>query len=122
MIFVIYAAVVWYWAARWRRSWRAFAVVTAALLVLGAIMAGHERVGRLIGFGVVGTMVNALLYPYSVLLGLVGYYIAVLPRPPGEGAKHPCHHCGYDLVGMEEFAAPVCPECGSAAVMGKHGR
>ncbi|HRJ49409.1 MAG TPA: hypothetical protein PKU91_02680, partial [Phycisphaerales bacterium] len=64
------------------------------------------------GFRLVGAMVNGLLYPFAALLGLVGYYIAVIPRPPGEGAQHPCEHCGYDLVGMEETDRGVCPECG----------
>ena len=83
--------------------------------MVAAIITGHQRVSALLGIGqMVPTMVNALLYPYVFLLGGVGYYMAVLPRPAGEGAKDPCAQCGYDLHGIEEFAQPVCPECGTA--------
>lgn len=111
MIFVLYAAVVWYAAARWRRTWWSFAVVTGGLLVIIGFILAQDWISLAIGFRLVGVMVNGLLYPFAVLLGLVGYYIALIPRPPGEGASVPCEHCGYDLVGMENPAG-VCPECG----------
>jgi hypothetical protein len=113
MIFVIYAAIVWWLAAKWRRTWRSFVVVTVGVLFILAIAKGHDRLAVFTGFRFVGVMVNALLYPYVILLGLMGYYIAVIPRPVGEGAHKPCRHCGYDLVGAEEFASTLCPECGA---------
>ncbi|MBL8964945.1 MAG: hypothetical protein KF787_00985 [Phycisphaeraceae bacterium] len=112
MIFVLYAAIVWYAAARWRRTWWAFSAVTAGLLLIIGFILAQGWISQAIGFRLVGVMVNGLLYPFAALLGLVGYYIAVIPRPPGEGAQHPCEHCGYDLVGMEETDRGVCPECG----------
>lgn len=118
MVFVLHAALVWWAAARWRRRWQSFIAVTGGVLMVAAVILSHQRVSALLGIGqMVPVMVNALLYPYIVLLAAVGYYIAVLPRPVGEGAKEPCDHCGYDLEGIEEFAAPVCPECGKLAVV-----
>lgn len=112
MVFVIYAAMVWWLAAKWRRTWLSFAAVTAGVLFVLALARGQEWFGVVTGIRLVNTMVNALLYPYVVLLGLMGYYIAVLPRPLGEGAHKPCRNCGYDLVGAEEFESTLCPECG----------
>lgn len=117
MIFVLYSAVVWCAAAKWRRTWRSFVVVALGVMAIAMIMFGQERLTSLVGMRMFGPMLNALLYPYVVLLGLVGFYIAVLPRPLGEGAVRPCVHCGYDLIGMEEFREQVCPECGAEIVV-----
>lgn len=114
MIFVVYSAIVWWAAAKWRRTWRAFVAVSLGLMLVAFLMIGHERIFAPLGLRMVGAMLKGLLYPYIVLLGLVGYYIAILPRPLGEGAKHPCTACGYDLVGAEEYTKLECPECGVA--------
>jgi hypothetical protein len=112
MIFVFYAGLVWYAAVKWRRRWQSFAAVTAGVALVAFFITAHPALTRLTGVRLAGTMIHALLYPYVALLGMVGYFVACLPRSPGEGAKRPCVQCGYDLVGIEEFDKPVCPECG----------
>ncbi|MGP1347462.1 MAG: hypothetical protein ACTS3F_12460, partial [Phycisphaerales bacterium] len=48
----------------------------------------------------------AALYAFIFLLG--GFVIAAA-NP--HRAQHPCHHCGYDLLGLS--APTPCPECGT---------
>ncbi len=121
MIFVVYAAIVWYAACRWRRRWPSFAAVTLGLFGMYAILQTYSLISEWTGIRIVGSMVRALLYPFTALLGLVGYYVACLPRSPGEGSLVPCTACGYDLVGMEEIERLICPECGSPHASDLHG-
>ncbi|MCC6426734.1 MAG: hypothetical protein IT435_07920 [Phycisphaerales bacterium] len=112
MIFVVYAALVWYAAAKWRRQWLSFVIVTLGVGLILAIMLSGRRLAEWTGIPILQMMVNGLLYPYIFLLGFIGYFIALIPRPPGEGSKRPCEHCGYDLIGHDDSATPICPECG----------
>lgn len=107
LIFPIFAVIVWALTMRWRRRWPAFVIVTVAvgtLLLLTRLLVAYEyllpRETRL---------VHELLWPYIGLLALVGYYIACLPRRPGE---HACPTCHYDLRGLNPRGLS-CPECGA---------
>jgi hypothetical protein len=53
---------------------------------------------------------QAVLYPYTVLVGVIGLYICCVARSRTHGA---CHGCQYDLSGQEGHEVR-CPECGLA--------
>ncbi len=111
-LFVGYAMFVWYLAARYRRSVLAFACVLAAVMFLLVVSYAHFSLGRwnpeLFIQGV-----QILLYPYTVVVGLVGLFIATLPHRHPEGS---CPVCGYSMAGLPAVSsappATSCPECG----------
>lgn len=105
--FVGYALFVWYLAARYRRTVLAYACALAGMAFLVALIYGHWVIGQFNPELMIQNM-QILLYPYTVAVGAVGFFIASLPRthPPGC-----CGRCGYNLAGLVQpiFA---CPECG----------
>lgn len=54
-------------------------------------------------------MINWLLF---IGFGVVFWVAAVLIKPRLELPGLPCHHCGYDLAGLD--VEQRCPECGNA--------
>lgn len=105
--FVGYAMLVWYLAARYRRTTLAFGCALAGTALLLVFAYGHWVVGQ----GNPALFIQGmqiLLYPYTVVVGAVALFIASLPRrfPPGA-----CPRCGYDLAGLSHPVAN-CPECG----------
>lgn len=113
MIFpVIYAVVVWWMAMHWRRRWPSFAAVGLGVLLP---MGGYVLLRR--WDGAISPMyrhVLILFWPYVVLLAMMGFYIAMLPRRAG---AHQCARCFYDLRGLSPSGLN-CPECGEP-FMGK---
>jgi hypothetical protein len=105
-LFVIYAVAVWYLAIRHRRTWRGFVSVAAGVAFLVALAYLHAYFWGYLGGLLRGFQV--LLYPYTVLVGLVGLYVASLPRNRN---PHACQGCGYDRAGLTT-GNPACPECG----------
>lgn len=105
--FVGYALFVWYLAARYRRTVLAYACALAGVALLLVLTWGHWVIGQFNPELMIQNM-QILLYPYTVAVGAVGFFIASLPRthPPGC-----CGRCGYNLAGLVQpiFA---CPECG----------
>lgn len=108
LAFAIYAVLVWYLAARWRRRLAGFASVAAGLAVLVATAWLHIRLSVWTHGRIYLPVLQALLYPYIVLVGVVGVYVTCLPR-----AARPmhCSSCDYDLAGLGA-SLPRCPECG----------
>lgn len=112
--FVGYALVVWYVTCRWRRQVRGFAVLLAGITGLLLVSWGHYELGQWSmlrdpdGQGIYLPVLQSIMYPYTVLVTVVGLFLAVLP------VRHPPEHCpmcGYDLAGVTHHAE-VCPECG----------
>jgi hypothetical protein len=100
---------VWYAAAKWRRRWPSFVFVAIGLLVLVGVAYLHYWLSIWTNGRINLPVLRSMLYPYIVLVGLVGVYIACLPRHrPGENV---CHACRYDLTGLK-LPTP-CPECGA---------
>lgn len=92
----------------WRRRWPSFASVGAgvtALLLLFRL--AHAWDGA---FPPLYRHIYLLFWPYTVLVGMVGLYIACLPRRP---AEYQCAKCFYDLRGLDRKGL-YCPECGQA--------
>jgi hypothetical protein len=117
VLFSIYAVIVWFAAARYRRQWRAFASIAAGVAGLVVIALFHAQLARWSQGRIYLPVLQAMLYPYIVLVALVGLYLSVLPRCVPATA---CGTCAYDLRGLGEhdlqgLAALVCPECGRHA-------
>ncbi|GEM_PF-1540130 len=120
MIFpVLYAVVLWYLAAKFRRTWRGVFAVFIGLMILvliGSLAIEGER-GWLPGSKPAvmpewwqngSKQVLVLLIPYTMLVGTVAVFLVVLPRLK---LKSGCVKCGYDLTGLRKVGM-VCPECG----------
>ncbi len=104
ILFAIYAVLIWFFAARWRRTLKGFSVVFlgAALALLTTYVAFR--------FLAKDTFVplSLLLTAEGVAVLSVGLFIVCLPaRPDG---RH-CGYCWYDMSGLDA-TVPVCPECG----------
>lgn len=101
----LYALVVWWVAAKHRRTWKAF-VFTAAggAFVLPLVDPLVYLVWWMMGEKPVWLF--PFMYAYAAVLLVVGCMLSVLPRGP-RGV--PCQACGYDLTGN---ATGLCPECG----------
>lgn len=108
MIFpVIYAALTWYFAMRWRREWPSFLAVGLSALFLYLAILMIEAWREHIPAEARGGMV--LVYPYSVLVIGIGLYICVMPRRMTETE---CRRCRYELNGLDPVDLK-CPECGT---------
>jgi hypothetical protein len=107
MIFpVIYAVLTWYAAVRWRRRWLSFVLVGLSitfLCLLGRL--AHAWEGH---FSPAFRTNFVLFWPYTLLVGVIGAYICILPRRYHDLQ---CRGCGYDLAGLE-LQELSCPECG----------
>lgn len=110
ILFVIYAALAWFAAMRWRRTLAAFAAVLAAVGGLVLLAGFHLLLNQWTGGRIFLPGLQMMLYPYTVLVGLIGVYLACLPRSIPAAS---CRACEYDLRGLAADRA-VCPECGRA--------
>ncbi|MEX2218913.1 MAG: hypothetical protein WD749_09155 [Phycisphaerales bacterium] len=112
-VFALYAVLVWWLAARWRRQWGSFAVVAAGLALLLAVAWLHYLLSLWSEGRIYLPVFQSILYPYIALVTLVGLYIACLPA----NSRLPlCPACDYDLGGLEDETTS-CPECGIPFMM-----
>lgn len=105
----LYIAFLWTLVWHFRRRWVAFVMLIAGVvpIALFSVICIHWL--RLKPTEGPPTWLYFLAAVYSVLFLLGGMIIACSRRVE---AAHPCHRCGYDLMGL---AAPTpCPECGTA--------
>lgn len=107
-LFVIYAVAVWYFAVRYRRTWRGFASVAAGIAGLVALAWLHIQLSRWTHGKIYLQQLQVLLYPYTVVVAVIGFYAACLGRNYNPAI---CLGCGYDRTGLA-LSNPVCPECG----------
>ncbi len=114
LLFTFYAALVWVLAARLRRTPAAFLVVFAGLVGLVIVSVIHSYVGRVYGFYLYA--MQAILYPYTAVVVVVGFALACVPR----NTRHGCPTCGYSLDGLAPGNA--CPECGRRSAEHKPNR
>ena len=106
--FIAYAALVWFAAVRWRRTWLGWSAVAAG--ILGIVLVGylHWQINEWTQGRIFLRVLQVLLYPYGLLVASVGFFICALPvRYAGAS----CRSCGYDLRGLETDER-TCPECG----------
>lgn len=107
-VFALYAVLVWWAAARWRRQWGSFASVLGGMAFLVVVAWFHLLLNEWTEGRLYLPVLQVVLYPYIVLVGLIGFFVACLPRTKMPGH---CRICGYDLRGLEEETS-MCPECG----------
>lgn len=105
--FTGYAMAVWFAAAVWRRQWRSFAAVALGVAGLIGIIKFHAHMGEVTQGRIYTPVLNHLLVGYTVLVGGMGLFLAVVPRRREAGH---CTRCGYDLSGASS-GQRVCPEC-----------
>lgn len=105
--FTLYIAIVWYYAACWRRTLRSFVFVALAFLGLVALALLHIKLRDWTDGAVYLPVLQGLLYPYALLVLVSG--LAVASLPPRHDVRR-CRICGYDLSGMGADQAR-CPEC-----------
>lgn len=108
-VFALYAVLVWWAAAHWRRRWGAFAAVTGGMALLVVVAWFHYLLNEWTAGRLYLPVLQVVLYPYIALVGLIGYFVACLPRTKLAGH---CRVCEYDLRGLEDETL-TCPECGA---------
>lgn len=109
MLFVVYAALVWWAALSWRRRWTGFGAVVLGVLGVWFVAKFYVWLGGLLGIDRTDSFM-ILLVPFGAIVGVVGLYIACLPVR----RESACRKCGYSLLGLEpEGGLMVCPECGA---------
>ena len=113
--FTGYLVIVWWLAARYRRTWKGFAWVGAGAVFMALVIFGHIELGVATNGRIYLPVLQPILYAYGFTVVGMGLYIACLPRRVEAGRY--CHACGYDMRGIRAGAIPgvttrVCPECG----------
>ena len=113
--FTGYAVIIWWLAAKHRRSWKGFAWVGAGALFMLLVIVGHIELGIITNGQIYVPVLQPILYAYGFTVVAMGLYIACLPRRAEAGRY--CHSCGYDLRGIRRLHADgvparICPECG----------
>lgn len=109
MLFVVYAALVWWAALAWRRRWLGFGAVVLGVLGVWFVARFYVWIGGLLGIERTDSFM-ILLAPFGVIVGVLGLYIACLPVR----RESACRKCGYSLIGLEpEKGLLICPECGT---------
>ncbi len=106
--FTVYIAIVWYYAALWRRRARSYLFVAGAFVVLVALALLHLKLRDWTDGAVYLPLLQGLLYPYAVLVLFSGIAVASLPV---RREIRSCRSCGYELTGLGESSLR-CPECG----------
>jgi hypothetical protein len=111
-LFVIYACLTWYLAARFRRRWEAVAVVVLSALGLILINRGHSLLADMSDGKIQLTAMRSLMIPYAMLVISTAVFLAFIPRRPAVY----CPGCKYDLAGLDP-GPTACPECGRQVVV-----
>ena len=105
--FTGYAVLVWIAAARYRRRWAGFGWVGAGVVGLVIVALLHIQLNVWTHGQIYLPVLQSILYPYTVVVGVMGLYLACLPRRVPEAH---CVICLYDLRGLAH-EAQLCPEC-----------
>lgn len=114
--FTVYAILVGYLAARWRRRLSGVLVVIGAEVLLVGLAWLHYQIPMLAARGHPALAnidiqpFQMFFYPYIVLIGVVGGFIVAMPR---KAPVDSCWYCRYDLSNLlDEPGVLICPECG----------
>lgn len=109
LFFPFLAALIWYYAGKYRRSWRGVVAILAGAAVFLLLEILLIRLGALHIGGLQPWIVVWMLIVSSVLVIGVAIFIVLLPLTPPPYVH--CRRCRYNLSGLD--AADLdCPECG----------
>lgn len=109
-LFVGYALMIWYLAAKHRRRVRGALAVVAGFVGLVLLNWLHIKMGEWTEGEIFVPVLQTITYPYSVLVVVVGVFIVCIPREGGPL----CVGCRYSLSGLAAVdGVLVCPECGA---------
>lgn len=116
-LFPLYAVVVGFLVAKFRRRWQGFAITLLAVVLVGLVGVLHWWLGILSHGRLQVDNMRIILIGYGLLIGAMGTFIACL------GHQHPwhCQFCGYNLLGHAEHN-PMCPECGRKSALKAFGK
>lgn len=109
-MFILPLYIVLLWAVVWwyRRRWIAFAALFGGVVPIIVFTAVCVHVLHMKPNEPQPSWLYFVAALYALLMLVGGMIIACANR---DHATHPCHRCGYDLIGL---AAPTpCPECGT---------
>lgn len=109
-IFPLYAALVWYCCARWRREFLGFAAYVAGVACIVLLVYVDVRLMRLVFNTGASPTFLLLLWAEAGIIALIGGFVVLSPK---ERVARPCRGCGYELEGLDD-PNPRCPECGIA--------
>lgn len=107
ILFPTFAILIWWPAAVYRRRWPSFFFVTLGVVVLATLGLFHAYIGRVTNYSIFVPVFQSIWVPYAIMVGLIGYLIAVMPRSYSGSV---CRSCGYPDAGLEPSMR--CPECG----------
>lgn len=117
LLFPFYAVLIWYYAGKYRRSWKGGVVVLLGFLGFAALELLLIWAGLLGIAGLEPWDIVRLLIPAAIVVTAVAIFIVCLPRP-APGHVH-CAACHYDLSGLEPHDL-LCPECGAPWAVPSH--
>jgi len=108
-LFVGYALLTWYLAARYRRRLPGGIAVLGGLIGLVLLNWLHIKLGQWTDGEIFVPVLQTITYPYSVLVVVVGVFIFCIPRE----IPNRCVRCRYSLDGLTTIRGMlICPECG----------
>lgn len=109
LFFPFLAVLIWYFAGKYRRTWRGVLAVFVGMAVFALLEIILIRAGA-VGFaGMKPWLVVWLLIFSAVLVITVAIFIFFLPIPPPPYVH--CRRCRYNLSGLDSTDLR-CPECG----------
>lgn len=116
-LFPLYAVLVGFLVARFRRRWQGFAITLVAVALVALVGVLHWWMGQLSHGRLQVDNMRVILIGYGLLIGAMGTFIACL----GHQQPWHCQFCGYNLLGHAEHN-PMCPECGRKSALKAFGK
>lgn len=104
-VFVLYAIGIWYAAAVHRRRAAGYLWVGAGVLGMVVVAYAHALLNYWTNGAIRLPVLQSLLWPYTIMVMVVGVYIASLPR-----ARVLCRRCSFDLTDAQTPGGR-CPSC-----------
>jgi len=115
IFFLAYAVGSWFLVARHRRSFAAALWLAASAIGIVIVAFIHYQLSVWTHGTFYLPVLRSFLYPFGIVVLIVGGYIALLPRP-----RVRCERCDHDLTDLPRHAM-VCPACAMPRAYRAHG-
>lgn len=109
LFFPFLAVLIWYFAGKYRRTWRGVLAVFVGMAVFALLEMTLIRAGTMGFAGMKPWLVVWLLIFSGVLVMAVSIFIFFMPTAPPPYVH--CKKCRYNLTGLDSLDLK-CPECG----------